>query len=341
VNPKYDHWYVRWYAICYHDVVGTGNRVRYRKNSILYYDAYSYLGAFPDSEEGAMSFARRAAYDYQIGGLYPTRPPDAYLYNEYSFSAGDITEVEPRFTDRFDSYIYGDISSAGAHFESGLANAYVNAARGLPHLAGMNNISNVLQTATLLKDFLHGELTSLGKVGDIWLGWRYSYSTTKMDIEEGADLAFRMLELTRLVGSKYLRTNGFYSTNGWNFRASLRVQFDVLGELQSFAERFGIALNGYNAWDMIPYSFVADWFLHIGDILERWEAQKYALKVPVDSCWLSAQTEGINEFGCHEVFYRRFSGRPNLNVADLDLVSHGPSATTVVKRAVDVVCLLH
>lgn len=46
-----------------------------------------------------------------------------------------------------------------------------------------------------------------------------------------------------------------------------------------------------NIWDMVPYSFVVDWFLPIGESLERHEVRNYIETLPVKICFKSDKIE--------------------------------------------------
>jgi hypothetical protein len=43
---------------------------------------------------------------------------------------------------------------------------------------------------------------------------------------------------------------------------------NAVEELWVKSRAFGLQLNAVNAWDMVPFSFIADWFVPIGDYLQ-------------------------------------------------------------------------
>lgn len=51
----------------------------------------------------------------------------------------------------------------------------------------------------------------------------------------------------------------------------LRKQYDSLGRLPTFSE----------IWDLVPYSFVIDWFVSIGTMLESLQAEGWRLRLPI------------------------------------------------------------
>lgn len=342
--PVEQHWRVVWSFTrfrsknYYHG--DRGWYLVYERASVSNYSAAAYYHDFADTKSGALSYAARVLSDPTIGGKYPDVVDWRQAWDEpLEMKDLKFSERAPRFSESLDDLATAlEIQAPQAHLQAGMANAYIDACNKLPHTNQMNNIANVVQTLSLFKEFLGGRLDSLGKLSDIWLGYRYEYSTTKSDLIEGSQLLSRMAELAKKCST--IRSNGIYRSGDWTFRCSIKAVSDEFREIQSFAERWGIALDAYNVWDMIPYSFVFDWFLHVGDLIERWQDQKYAYSVNTIECWNSLRTEGINQYGDYEIYYHRLPGTPEVTAADLDWVSSSPKATTIVKRAVDVVCLL-
>lgn len=48
-----------------------------------------------------------------------------------------------------------------------------------------------------------------------------------------------------------------------------------------------------NVWDLIPYSFVVDWFVNVGTILEDMDTMWKALELPV-LCYFSTTTDSVD-----------------------------------------------
>lgn len=53
--------------------------------------------------------------------------------------------------------------------------------------------------------------------------------------------------------------------------------------LQLLLENLGLAVNPENTWDMIPFSFVIDWFVNTGELVETQGAYQYASLLDVIS----------------------------------------------------------
>lgn len=76
----------------------------------------------------------------------------------------------------------------------------------------------------------------------------------------------------------------------------LHETLDVSSAIDQFVNRIkrvgyelDIAPSAANLWDLVPYSFVVDWFLPIGKNLENREDRSYMETLPVDSVFLSSK----------------------------------------------------
>lgn len=264
---------------------------------------------------------------------------------DYSFISLDLIEPELHFTPAMDFFRdRREIGDTSLNLQGALAAAYLNACDGLPTHRGMDNAANALDLLAALKSAL---LLLLGKnklgkapaVADLikssWLSYRYVYSTTKADCEELLSIANRIIDL---LGTSIVTSNGDYREGEWFVRCSISIRSMALDGLRSKMLRHSASLNGYNLWDLVPFSFIADWFLDVGDWLDTYDKRNMAYEVVPASIWFSVERKWINEWGNHEVYYYRFSS----DVPDLSWVSrasHGPRVVTWVKRGLDVVAL--
>lgn len=147
--------------------------------------------------------------------------------------------------------------------------AYINAAENLPQ-AATNSIANVLEWAGTIKDIASGHLDGFGSLKDAWLGYRYSYGTTKLDIQEYANFTQRLASLANMP-----TITCYGEAERWGIRCLAQFELDVDQFIPKnsleWLKAYGFKFSAVNAWDMIPYSFVVDWFLHVGDILQAFE----------------------------------------------------------------------
>lgn len=263
----------------------------------------------------------------------------------YNINAREIVVPELRFTPTMD--YYHDRQAVGDYTlntRGGIAAAFVDAADKLPSMSGINNIANAVSALEALKSALGvligGDKLAAGKgaldaAKSAWLSYRYVYNTTKADCEEALSYMNRAIDLSR---ASEIVSNGVYTESDWTVRCSIHCTTDSLGGIQSKLEKYGLALSAYNAWDMVPYSFIVDWFADVGGFLESCDKRNFAMSLHPLSIWYSIERRWTNEYGFYEIYYYRFSG----NTPDLSWVSrgsHGPRVSTWVKRGFDLVSL--
>lgn len=154
-----------------------------------------------------------------------------------------------------------------------------------------NTFANVIEAASMLSNLLRGDFKkSANLVGDAWLAYRYSYCTTKSDIEEYQNYVQRVIDLCDLNAPPKIRCHGtFVDIDGWKYHCSMMVKTgDALPtDLRDTLSSFGLELTAVNAWDMIPYSFIVDWFIPVSDSLDRLESQWKSQHLPIAECWMS------------------------------------------------------
>lgn len=180
-----------------------------------------------------------------------------------------------------------------------------------------------------------------GKAASGWLSYRYVYTTTMMDCAEIA----RCLSQGRPDRMTYrdgIWNKDMQITCKVNFVnpeiTKLRNQFDKLSAA-------GFAPDLYNIWDMIPYSFIVDWFTDIGDCLSRMTQHQRALKYDIRYITIGAQRS--SSLVCHSNVgdisipfhhYERFvtNRLPNFVYSGSDYTA---SNKTIVKRMIDAISL--
>ena len=214
-----------------------------------------------------------------------------------------------------------------------------------------NSIANALEVVDLVKG-LRSPLQTLENLGshvkkaggkeraaDAWLKYRYVYNTTKSDISEISEKAKRLtgnLSGTLRAGSASKNSTLHLKLD---YKPLDNIFMNAALSLTSGAQRFGFDPSLYNAWDMIPFSFVADWFLPIGKNLERLSNMKWAATMPYNvtalaSAYCPSFTVGDNSYSVYE----RFAYSPTF-----DFTFEGSDASSIhtwIKRGVDTVALL-
>lgn len=139
-------------------------------------------------------------------------------------------------------------------------------------------------------------MKSLGKrmandASSAWLQYRYAYSTTKSDVEQFARQTLNNY-LGNLDGSRVLRGSGKISNGVMHVK--MRLHDNTQPNLDSILiklDRYGLFPGLYNIWDMIPFSFIADWFSNLGDVLQDIDQQIYFRYYKVDELLVSTKQE--------------------------------------------------
>lgn len=254
------------------------------------------------------------------------------------YASGDLKTVfsdvqSPYYTKMEEEFThYALFSSFWDHrFNAAAQTAYVNAAANLPQVAS-NGIANLLElvgafAALLRRDYEH----ALYNVKDAWLAYRYSYTTTMLDVREYSSYVKRIRDLGSR--SRVIKTHGYFTDGGFSFHVVLKLRSaDLLPDsLSERLDQFGLALDAVNAWDMIPYSFIVDWFLPISDALSLWESHYESTDLPVLEAWVSVTSPG------GECYLR---GPTTWRNAPPVLECHESSDKTMLMRIADAIALL-
>jgi len=228
-----------------------------------------------------------------------------------------------------------------------LSLAYVDAISHAP-MNRVNNVQNVfafcsafmkvVEAPYLVVDSIQSLKDFKDMASDIWLAYRYSLTTTVMDVSELVDYAYRSSR-----APQKFKCHGFvadeHDGDQYEFRCSVSLLPNEVNSLQSDIEKLGLGLSAYNAWDMVPYSFIADWFLHIGDRLEFYDDRNRAMRLgPTGEIWYSVVRRHEDEKSSQDFYFRWSGGVPSYSPT---FVRHGDAKTgTIIKRVADVIALV-
>lgn len=191
--------------------------------------------------------------------------------NKHSGLPGTIRIGRPDFS--------GVSSNYNPNWHELAAEAYSNL--GMADVNSVANISELLEMGAAVKSFVSTLKSIPSKkvkaVASAWLTVHYGFRLTIADIKELrkvlAQQASRRSSLTRCQSSLTERVFGVtYSCRYQVFYDQFASLDTILEELMTLSDAY---LSFENAWDMIPWSFVLDWFVHLGDKLselENWAA---------------------------------------------------------------------
>lgn len=251
--------------------------------------------------------------------------PISVVYGDLSFEKGELTAFE-----------WWDITHAlEGRYRALAGQAYYNACSNLPS-ATTNSIATVLEAASSLSEAFKGNFGALvpSSAKDAWLFYRYQYTTSKLDVEEYIDATKRLAALAAMPG---IRSDGTATCDGISCHVTIRVDPSAIipNNVKEWLRSYGFELSWLNVWDMIPYSFVVDWFFHVGSFLEVMEKESWAYTLPIMEAWTSFTTFGP---GAQRTYFR-VPGYFRANCPFLDYTQRGPSGKTIIKRFLDSIAL--
>lgn len=254
------------------------------------WDMYSWL-------ESPFDLTKGRAMKYEVSTSIPSSLDSALLFDEKNLLIEGLS-MKP-----FASY----------HMKAMRQAAYLDA---LDHVPSMNdnNISNILSLVSFIKGIVIDHRVEIPKsLQSAWLAYRYSYSTTKQDVQEAVDF------MHRTVG-KDLFGKGFdcygvttYVYNGTPVTARCRVsmypkELDYLDRIWTGLYKYGLSPSFYVIWDSIPYSFIVDWFVPVGDILNGYDkTHMYDRTYTISDIWYSIKYSYTDVDGTYTT-YARWSG---------------------------------
>jgi len=159
-----------------------------------------------------------------------------------------------------------------------LEHAYYNALDSAPIMSD-NNIANIAELVGFIRDLVIERKISMPRsLQDAWLAYRYSYQTTKSDIDEAIEFVHREFDLS-VLESAYLQCYGMATTEykgvSVTCRCTLKLCHREMGYLRDLwfqLYKYGLQPNFYTLWDSLPYSFMVDWFIPVGDIASVMDA---------------------------------------------------------------------
>lgn len=249
--------------------------------------------------------------------------------------------------------------------------AFTKAFEQVPQYAD-NNIANMLEIGGACLDLFRANPEALDKWGslvkkyakqttqaiassrklrgkllrDAWMTYRYAYCTTSSDVKQAIDTAARRavtyLKPLRFDGNATLPNpleDGGEVTCHVQFDIVINAK-DVLRDLHHYLQLYGVSPSLYKAWDLVPFSFVADWFFDIGGVLKRWEQEDSILDYRFSNFWWSMKYNSRKGDRALYKCYSRWSEYfiPEHLVSDYNSKS---SARTWFKRIADGYCLVH
>jgi hypothetical protein len=126
-------------------------------------------------------------------------------------------------------------------------------------------------------------------ISALWLEYRYAFRPLVFEMKQAVDAAHKTIKKnSRATGrgfkfvndvssssyetsDQYGRSKALWnrtSRTGTNYRAG--VLYRIEDDLRSILASWGIDQPLETAWELMPFSFIIDWFFNIGDLIAMW-----------------------------------------------------------------------
>ena len=248
----------------------------------------------------------RYLLDNMRGLFYPTLATKRVSYKrEFSFyENGTCAALPPAYDpysrDLFVSWLsFLECDMIPLVWRQAAGECMLEAMENLPQIT-MGLIANIRDLASEIAmlasnirsgSLLH-EAAKLGKASNAWLTYRYAVTTTRLDLDEYKLLYQRLTNLSTLV-KEDITLHGVTVVGGVKYRLAFDVGLDQLipDDIYDVWSQFGGDLSLEAIWDLVPYSFVVDWFLGIGDFLEKCTLWSESITLHPHNLWLSLQSQ--------------------------------------------------
>lgn len=253
------------------------------------------------------------------------------------------SDVNLAQTSQLDSYLASRELGLQSYHRSGIDNAlfykaYYAAIDKLPVLE-QNTFANIVDVVKTIRSFADGldfsDFRSIKQVSrDLWLRYRYQYSTTVGDMEEVSNAVAR---LQGIMG-KPISTYGGASKDGVSVTCQVKIKIPEVVSVDTFLKDINLRPTLANAWDVLPYSFVVDWFFRVGPFLEDLQKWIDSPTADIQEIWYSVwQSKHDKDSGLMVREYGRWMGdAPALPY----FTSSHTRSETIGLRAADAVALI-
>lgn len=153
-------------------------------------------------------------------------------------------------------------------------------------------VLNARKTAKkLIGQALEGGMQTAKAASAAWLQWRYGWTTLGYDLVNIADALknpTRPVYLEGRAGDSYTNVTITKSSSNWDYswiaagnsalaEIEKTISVDASFRANAYARVKVTTLKGNykvdiptTLWELVPYSFVADWFLNVGKLLSAW-----------------------------------------------------------------------
>jgi hypothetical protein len=297
--------------------------IQYYLDTFLPYDYPTrYLGSF-----WQRNVEERAIVNLPTGNLF-----DRLKLDEYNLVFDEALSSKP-----FAAY----------HIKALQQAAYLDCLDHVPQL-NENSLANIIEVVQLLKGIIIDHKVDIpDSLSSLWLSYRYTYGTGKSDLEDAIRFQKRVVDSVifhqgfTCYGIADQEIDGTLVTCRCHITLRQR-ELEYLEKISTGLYRYGLSPSFYVIWDLIPYSFIVDWFIPVGDILSALDKRRmYDRTYDMSDIWFSLKYEVADDLGRYSAYTRwSSSGLPEFqgyySLEDIGT----PSQKTIGFRILDALSLI-
>lgn len=180
---------------------------------------------------------------------------------------------------------------AASRLTSGDSKAILDAFQSM-RLASFNGLAFTRDTSRLMRDTsrlvrdLRGAKKDPRKLASVWLSYRYGHRLYYQDCKKiGKAVTQSMKQRPLKFRGRHVESLELFpgTTTRVEYNFTLYVSASCLTDL-SFVQAIrslDFWPSAENLWDLLPYSFIADWFINISDVCRRYDAVGDILMFPI------------------------------------------------------------
>jgi hypothetical protein len=326
---------------CHHGSPGYGNYMsimqRVCRELLSNLETEALIGRMSDYQSWSKTYYDPSSTRWDRGVFSPL---DGEMKPSFAFKLHEPEVI----LDGYDDIMFG--RGTEAYWRNYLIEkAYLAAVQSIPRMSD-NNISNMLEIASFIKSLVIDHKVEIPKsLNDYWLSYRYSYSTSKMDAEDAIKFMHRYRDLGQWSSLKCRGMSDHVLEDGTKVRCRCTLEITpkeltLLAKVWKSLYTFGLTPSFYVIWDMIPYSFIVDWLIPVGDIVASWDTEReftanYDIKSLIFSLSYDARSSDI--YMCH--YYSRWLAKTPPQLHGYYFFEDDPSSATVGKRILDTIAL--
>jgi hypothetical protein len=284
---------------------------------------------YPDNVRVALNYkwAKSAVWSDNLRDYIPPKVPQVVYDHWYdAMSAWDDSIMSNRDASGYSAALEAAVES--------LPQSSVNAAENMLDIVdGIKDILASIMTGDVSNLITFDPSNILSNAEDAWMAYRYMYTTSIADLQEYASLTGRLADL---LGKPRFKAYGSFVDGPRRYECTMSLSTDPMipKGFRDWLTKYGLKLSAANYWDMIPYSFVVDWFTGLGNLFSQMDQAANSVGYRSKACWYSMtyEYEGVNT-------YTRLPAS-SVPVSMPRITFHQASKKTLVKRFVDGVCLI-